>query len=353
MKGGFTFCGVDINDIGLDYAPELEDTFVYSPSKTIVHEETIDTHDGGYYYGMTKEPKEFTLRCYFEQKEINRDVMAQVNALFRRGRSGKLIFQKRPWCYYYATVIDIEHEFTNYLNGLITVTMKAQYPLGRSDTLYSPLGTPDHEVIMSNTAMFEKESMIPPLEFTNVTEELSLIIPNPGTEYAPLGIYIAGDAGDGVSIINQTTNQECRVVAMSKTVTSNRNQHVFIDGLNGKTILAGESMSQVAFLYHDKGFISLEPGYPALRKIYASCDNTETVTVSNIISEDVVGKYIYLNEWIKIESQSDKHTLVLEKSGGLISPTRTMIMSMNEILVTPDTTMDLTSLKFVFKPTFA
>ena len=48
MLGGFTFCGVDIADIGLDYAPELADTFVYAPSRVRVHEETIDTHDGGY-----------------------------------------------------------------------------------------------------------------------------------------------------------------------------------------------------------------------------------------------------------------------------------------------------------------
>ena len=88
MTGGFSFCGTDIATIGLEYAPELENTYVYKPAKARIHEETFDGHNGGYYYGSSLEPKEFVLRCYFEEKEIDRGLMARVENLFREGRSG-------------------------------------------------------------------------------------------------------------------------------------------------------------------------------------------------------------------------------------------------------------------------
>ena len=93
MKGGFSFCGVDIADIGLEYAPDNKDTYVYKPGEAEVHEEIFDGHDGGYIYGATKRPKEFILRCYFEDKNIAEGIMARAYNLFKIGKSGKLLLQ--------------------------------------------------------------------------------------------------------------------------------------------------------------------------------------------------------------------------------------------------------------------
>ena len=134
MHASFSFCGIDIESLGLSYAPEIENTYIFKPANSISHIETSDAHNGGYYYGSNYEPKEFTLRCFFEEKSIETRALPEVYRLFRVGASGKLIFSRSPWCYYYATVTDpIELNLTNYLNGSVTIHMKAMYPFARSD----------------------------------------------------------------------------------------------------------------------------------------------------------------------------------------------------------------------------
>ena len=104
MIGGFSFCGIDIADIGLEYAPDNDETYIYAPAESNIHEETFEGHDGGYSYGASREPKVFTLRCFYEDKHVAKGLMAKIFDLFRVGRKGLLIFKRRPWCYYYATV---------------------------------------------------------------------------------------------------------------------------------------------------------------------------------------------------------------------------------------------------------
>ena len=93
--GGFSFDGVDIKDIGLHYAPENANTYVYRPSAYELHEEAFAAHDGGYFYGTTVKPKDFVLRCYYEAKHIKDGIMRNTFDLFKRGRKGKLVFRER------------------------------------------------------------------------------------------------------------------------------------------------------------------------------------------------------------------------------------------------------------------
>jgi hypothetical protein len=155
MRASFSFCGIDIETLGLEYAPELEDTYVYKAAKPKIHDEVFDGHNGGYYYGMSKEPKEFILRCFFEQKEIDRGVMAKIMDLFREGRKGKLVFTRRSWSYYNAVVTDLDLTgITNYLNGVIKITMKAYYPFSRSDMIVADYKHPDYDNLYS-TSVYE------------------------------------------------------------------------------------------------------------------------------------------------------------------------------------------------------
>ena len=71
MVRGFIFDGVDIETIGLEYAPEMSQTFVYAGSTFKNFEESSDGQDGSYYYGNTLQPKQFQLRCFFEDTFIN------------------------------------------------------------------------------------------------------------------------------------------------------------------------------------------------------------------------------------------------------------------------------------------
>lgn len=368
VQGGFSFCGVDIADLGLSYVPENEDTYVYRPAEINVNEELFDGHDGGYFYGVTKQPKEFNLRCYFEDDTIDHGIMERIQSLFRLGKQGKLIFSRRPWCYYYATVTSLPHpELASYNNGLITISMKAYYPVARGDELfYNAYAETEEEtdrtkdnLVYETTALLESENMVPPKSFVdlvsaNHNETYSFILHNPGTEYAPLSIIASGDVGEGITIRNKTTNQECRIIAMDKKHTSNVSKFVYIDGINGHTTLIGNDFEESAFVYHDSGFISLEPAYPMIRNVYVESSDTDTITVINSLNTNVEGMYIFLdNDWYKIEEQIDDHVLRLDRSASTANTRRTIITRMNEFEIIPDNTMELTHLSFSFKPTYA
>ena len=358
MKGGFSFCGTDIADIGLQYAPELESMYVYSPAIASVHDETFDGHTGGYYYGAWREPKEFKLRCFFEDKQLDKGLMTKVYRLFSVGRSGKLVFQRRPWCYYIATVtepVDMASIY-NYENGLITITMKAYFPFAKSDIFECTPKDEYYENIMENTYCFDTAGMKPETEFSNLSETTTILLANPGTERAPVAIAIAGDAGTGVIITNANTGQECAFVAMSKAVTTDAGAYVLCDAINGKTVLVKSTgQKQLAFLYHDYGFMDLEPNI-CYRNIFAECDGTTHVNIVNNIEEKMTDKYIWLgNEWIKIVSVNEQNMcdLTLQKACTVSGTVRTTIMEMNRITVTPVSTMDLSRLQFIYQPIYS
>lgn len=365
IAGGFSFCGTDIKDLGLEYAPEKENTYVYSPAETAIYEETFDGHNGGYLYGTAKKPKEFTLRCFFENEHIARGMMAKVHQVFRPGRSGKLIFKRRPWCYYYATVSEVPSlELSNYMNGLITIHMKAYYPFARAEAMtddplspfYSERTDACHGEIMLNTGLFEKRAWVPPMAFTEITQQESFVLSNPGTERASVGIVCAGDAPDGLIITNSTTGQECKLVALSKAETTDVNKHVYIDGISGKTVLTDSfgSDKKLSFLFHDYGFIELEPCVPVIRKVFINYPGTQLIHTVNRIEENVIGLYIYAaGTWHKIVEQPDIQTLKVKDSVGATGDEISMIAPMNELTVTPVSTMDITRLSFVYVPTFA
>lgn len=367
IRGGFSFCGVDIAELGLSYVPELENTYAYHQAEVSVHEETFDGHHGGYFYGATKQPKEFILRCYFEDSSIDRGIMERINHLFRIGKSGKLIFDRRPWCYYYATVTSLPHpELTNYMNGMITITMKAYYPFARGDDLfYDTIINPaeghsqkvSYDLVMESTGILEDENMVPHTSFidleTSKNEPYSILLHNPGTEYSPVSITAAGDAGLGVVIRNKTTKQECKIIAMTKAVTSDEGKSIYIDGVNGLTTLIGGSESKPAFLYHEYGFIHLAPAYPVVRNIYVSDIQDDILTLYSRVYSDVTGHYIYLNDWYKIDEMIDETTVRLHDIPSSLSGNKTIITRMNELEIEPVDTMSLTHLSFSYKPNYA
>ena len=384
MTGGFSFCGVDIADLGIEYAPELEDTYVYKSAKHKIYEEVFDGHNGGYFYGVSKEPKEFILRCFFEEKEIDKGIMARVGSLFQEGRSGKLIFKRRPWCYYFATVTDFDQsEISNYLNGIIKITMKAYYPYARSDLTTVARNHPDHFRIMENTGFLEKESMMPPTDLCTapITAEKDFLLYNPGTEEAPLGIEIAGDVGKGVEIINHTTGQTCRFVAMSKAQFDGENTYLLLDGMNGKCLTVDAALSEQtkgkegrtpSFLYHDEGFLSLAPSFPIKRELHVGVKKGILYTANKLYDRntgesrenaeaDLIGKYIWLNNWYEISgvggdeysAGQNEHILTLKDSVEDMGITSTVICTMNKLTIRPVSTMEITRLRFIYKPTFS
>ena len=375
MEGGFSFCGTNIADIGLEYAPDNDKTYVYAPGSENIHDEAFDSHDGGYFYGASKQPKEFVLRCFYEDKNIAEGLMANVYSLFRIGKTGLLIFERRPWCYYYATVTNVDiSNLHSYLNGLVVVTMKAYYPYARGlsfkdknggERLLCNLPTDlDHKRVMLNTALLDQD-IAPPTVVKNVPMVgKDIILFNPGTERAAVSIVISGTTtnASGVTITNKTTGQTCRYHAFNDI--NNPNEHVDsveTDGISGKTIVNYSSTErELAFLYHDYGFIELEPAFPIRRNIFASCTSS-TVSTTNILykneaqKEWYTGKYIYLvDNWYKIQKCANEYTLWLDGGKQVEAPLkRTSIVKMNEIFILPEQGTTITEVSFLYKPTYA
>jgi len=358
MAGGFSFCGTDIATLGLEYAPDLEDVFVYRPASFESYIETYEGHNGGYYYGSWYSPKEFTLRCFFEDSRIDKGIMSQVFNLFRKGKSGKLIFDKRPWCYYTATVTDpVEFDLKNYENGVVTIKMKAFYPFARSDIIVHTRAQKYHDDLMNNSAVFEKEEMDKDREFTNLivyhSNPLQIKLANPGQEYAALGVALAGDVGEGVIISNNTTGQSMKLVAITNAVTP-EGKEVVVDPISGKTIVSGNGENKINFLYHDYGFLSLAPSFPAIRNVFINYNNDYIIEILNMLHQDIVGKYIFIvDEWVKITEQIDLHHFKTNKVIEGTGNEKTMIIPMNEITIDPVSNVNLRSLRFIFKPTYS
>lgn len=355
MQGGFSFCGVDISKFGLEYAPTLDQTYVYAGSKYTAHQETFDAKHGGYFYGATVQPKDFVLRCFFQDKHINHGMLSVVENFFRRGRTGKLIFKQRDWVWYTATVVDIDFShLLNYMNGFVTISLRAFYPFARHDYLYINDKNMFCEYMTANSGMLS-ETETPITSYGSVTESKDILLYNGGTERAGVAVAIAGNAGDGVLITNETTDQTCKFVAFTKETTTDINKYIVTDAINGKTIITDGDSSEFSFLYHDYGFIELEPSFPIERNVHVQCsaNSNEVKLLYTDFGDDFVGKYMYLeNGWHKITSSTMDGIITVDEP--LVSDGNydVNIVTMNKLHIELNAGAELTKLDFIYRPTF-
>lgn len=358
MRGGFTFCGTDIADIGIEYAPENADTYVYREGSYDIQDETFDAHDGGYVYGATLQPKEFRLRCYFEDINMKNGIMDRIHYLFKRGKTGRLVFRERPWVWYIATVTEIDtSDLKSKYNGIVTIMMKAYYPFARTDLLVIDNSVEDQIDISRNSGLLYDSERVPPVNLitnTAMTTTTSFLLYNPGTEVAKTAIQIAGNVPAGFKITNNTNGQECRIAMVSSTLFGGN--WLTVDGLNGKAYLTDGTNASMAFLYHKSGFIDLEPSYPIIRNTVANYEEcSSVVTLKTYTPWNVTGQHIWLNgRWRKIVDQTGDLEIVLDDTMGITNEEHTDIVTMNELTVTPvnPAEFSLTKLNFVYKPTF-
>lgn len=354
MQGGFSFCGVDIGKLGLEYVPSIENAYVYSGSTYDASEQIFEGHHGGYFYGTTVQPKVFNLRCMFQEKHINHGFLSSIEGFFYRGRTGKLIFDQNDWMWYIATVVDIdENSMVTFMNGFVTITLKAYYPFGRCDSIYLSNDGATRRSIAENTALLNK-NMTPTTSFEQINTDKDILIYNGGSENAACAIQIAGNAGEGITITNKTTGQESRFVLFTDNETTNEGKTVICDSLNGKTVLASNDSSEIKFLYHDGGFIEFAPAYPIERNVFVSWTNgSKSVSGFNVFNATMVGKHIYLgDQWKKIASVTNENTIILEEPMQSTGSGSTTIAQMNEISIKLGANASISKLNFLYNPTF-
>ena len=105
----------------------------------------------------------------------------------------------------------------SYLNGVVTINMRAYYPFGRSDLTYISDDTQYHGDLIANSCMLEGVQWETRKDYaadSAITEWKQILLFNPGTEAAHTTIQIAGNLGSGVNIYNKTTDQMCKVVGL-------------------------------------------------------------------------------------------------------------------------------------------
>lgn len=219
-------------------------------------------------------------------------------------------------------------EGTRY-SGTFTATFTCYDPYGRM--LRTELDTEPSESELSETGLLSAE-MTPEIP---TADSSFFLLYNPGTEVGHSIIRLTGDVGEeGVLIRNLTTGQKCKVVNL-KASSLQQGACLELDSEKCQTrIVLGDEI-ELAFPFHDEGYITLAPCLPFVRSIAVS-----HTTGSNRVSSDgafaphMKGQYLYIDGWKCIRQVTDMNTAILSETVNSTGTSETPVVTMNEIEIT-------------------
>lgn len=177
----------------------------------------------------------------------------------------------------------------------------------------------------------------------------TFLLYNPGTEAAHTTIRVAGDVGDGLLIRNLTTGQRCRVVELEPDSLL-EGQVLELDSYMGQTrTVLGDSID-LAFPFHEEGYITLAPCTPFVRAMPVSYTaGSSVITSGGGFLPHMVGQFVYLDGWKSIRQVNDENTVVISERMSESGSTETPVVTMNEIEISGDG-LDLTRLEIDYIP---
>jgi hypothetical protein len=240
----------------------------------------------------------------------------------------------------------------NRRNGFVTIQLTAFWPFGFTD--YDCLEDYYGNDMIDNSGILP-EDLMPDREFNSITTGSTILLYNGGTEYARCSIDIAGNVGSGLTLFNRATNQECGFKGLN---AGSATKYVHLDGINGSCYwVSGDSdNSKPAFIYHDYGFIDLAPNSPIRDIVVSGESGTNTLTIDGVYADEtLIGQYIYCDgKYRKIVNVTDGDEIVVNSNlSNTVSEEDTVITDLNEIVLTPASTVNLSLLRFDYKHTFA
>lgn len=107
---------------------------------------------------------------------------------------------------------------------------------------------------------------------------------------------------------------------------------------------------QLAFVFHDEGYIALAPCTPFVRDITVSYEaGSNIITSAGMFRPHMKGQYLYLNEWLKIIHVTDASTALIAKQMSVAGNQHTPVVTMNEIEVDASTAA-LTLFELLYTP---
>lgn len=115
-----------------------------------------------------------------------------------------------------------------------------------------------------------------------------------------------------------------------------------------RTVLGDQA--ELAFAFHDEGYITLAPCTPFVRAVSVTYTAGSNVIASaGAFQPHMEGQYLYLGEWIKIIHVNDADSALLSKQMAASGTLSTPIVTINEIEVDASTAT-LTRFEMLYTP---
>lgn len=346
---GFSFNGIHCDDMECELMNNDECMHAISDVFTM-DTETVNGYDGEYYAGETVRGRDFNIEIFIE--DAGDDVLMNIGNWLGRGKSGRLVFDHRPYKYYIVRIAgDLKKQlYTGYnsqknmftYSGTITVPMKAlrprAYMLEEVRSKYPNVG--NMIATLDNGSGIVSENMRPVNQGTT-----SVNILNAGNAEAYPEIWISGKFPSGTSITNTTTGQSMTICDDGKAT-----RLYCIDSMLGRTTLwsgavhprdeetHASNLKNGTYEYADNvkdgKFITLKSCFPRWRDMDYEVLSKNSIKLGTKITGHEKNTYIYINGWYKITGVNGD-TISIDGSVTTGRRGKAMIAVLNNITVTP------------------
>ena len=123
-----------------------------------------------------------------------------------------------------------------------------------------------------------------------------------------------------------------------------------LDSEKGQTRIALGESTELAFAFHDEGYITLAPCTPFFRSFPVTFTvGSNIVTSLDTFQPSMVGQFIYLDGWKRIRQINDVHTAVLSERMAASGTAETPVVTMNEIEISGES-INLTTFEITYTP---
>ena len=355
---GFTYNGVHCEDLGLYYIPSKEELWFNDPDYD-VYDTNIEWRDGGVYYTSKARVRSFALKCYFEEIDVAK--RQAIKNWVRRDSSGLLVFDEFPFIYWRVHPSKIPTgnwylDNNESHSGTVVLSFNAYEPFGYLTRKYNNGDTDGAENYCN---LIDLANM--PAEPT--ATDTAFEIYNPGTEACGLSMELEGSCDNAFRFFNEQNGTYCEFNSLPSGL------RISVDGDTGYigTYLAGTSMKDNGFAYHNSGVVRLEPNMQkaGIQFINGTVSGTEYQLdiVGYPVGKNIIGAEIVLDGGavLKVESIGEMNNRVWCTASGQVTLPETgtcSIKTVNKIMVqeksgaswVAPSTLNLSYIKTDYKP---
>ena len=250
---GFSYNGVDSSLYHVDFVPDESDRW-FAGADWNVYDADVAWHNGGYYYGNAVKPREFTLKCFYE--EITQKQREDIRKWLHRNTFGRLMFDDMPFVYWNVRPVSIikgqKYIDSGRYSGTFTITFKAYDPFGYL-TRKSNQGDEDDNA-NDYCDLISSDDMPP----NPTTTSRTFSVYNPGREACGLSMILRGQTDNPIEFLNNTNGTRCiirELPANGLVLDINADTGMITTHMPSSTY-----NTELGFSYHDRGYIRLSPG---------------------------------------------------------------------------------------------